>query len=359
MSRGRPIRVVVPERAGRRARAARPRALWIRHTRHRARGRAEQARRALWCTVFDPAGGRAGGGQAVRRRAGRRVTARGPERVPRRGARARGRMAEWELTVAGGGAPLRHLAPGALYRLPLPQDQARGAGARTASSRGRVVLDGVARGRRRLARDGRPQLGPRARRALGLAARRRVRGRAGGVAGARVRPRARGRRAVARGSRTAPCSSAAVASGSAGSATCRACAWSPRPAAWRRSCPGERRRDPRRGRTPTSIRPSASPTPARGPTTRAPCCTRGWRGPARRAPPRPLIGRARHGRRRRLRARRARVERARRAAAAVPGPVNLKGQALYVRQRTRKARRLPSLVEKRPSLKVFAVTARV
>ena len=30
-------------------------------------------------------------------------------------------MAEWDLTLSGGGAPLKHLRPGALYRLPLPK----------------------------------------------------------------------------------------------------------------------------------------------------------------------------------------------------------------------------------------------
>ena len=64
-----------------------PRALWIRHTRHRAAG-AAQGSAALWCTVFDPAAGAPGGGQAVaaascpRRAAGR-------ARLPRRGAGAR------------------------------------------------------------------------------------------------------------------------------------------------------------------------------------------------------------------------------------------------------------------------------
>ena len=48
---------------------------------------------------------------------------------------------------------------------------------------------------------------------------------------------------------------------------------------------------------------------------------------AGRAPPRPLIGRARHRRRRRLRARRPRAGGPRRADAAVPGPVNQRSSA--------------------------------
>src|SRR3954447_12183572 len=94
------------------------RALWIRHTRHRAASAAaEQA--ALWCTVFDPG---AGAPAAVKES----LTTPGAGALAAPGAfrgeaRARGRMAEWDLSVVGAGAPLRHLRPDALYRLPLPR----------------------------------------------------------------------------------------------------------------------------------------------------------------------------------------------------------------------------------------------
>src|SRR5689334_6491034 len=96
-----------------------PRALWIRHTRHRFAG-AEAETGALWCTVFDPTGG--GGPAAVKQSVdgafGPGVAA-GPHGF-HGGARARGRMAEWDLAVSG--VPeLRQLSSGLLYRLPLPR----------------------------------------------------------------------------------------------------------------------------------------------------------------------------------------------------------------------------------------------
>ncbi len=57
-------------------------------------------------------------------------------------ARARGRMAIWDLSVAGAGAPLRHLRPSALYRLPLPKTKLE-APVPDGIARGNVVLDGV------------------------------------------------------------------------------------------------------------------------------------------------------------------------------------------------------------------------
>jgi hypothetical protein len=97
---------------------AAPRALWIRHTRHRRRGGPESA--ALWCTVVDhglgqrpavvkqvfgafPAGAAAGPGQF------------------RGSAAMAGRAARWDLAVTGGQAALRPLRPAALYRAPLPR----------------------------------------------------------------------------------------------------------------------------------------------------------------------------------------------------------------------------------------------
>lgn len=97
---------------------ASPRALWIRHTRHRPRHGPESA--ALWCTRLD-------------RAAGQRLVvvkqvfsalppdaAAGPRRF--RGDAAMGqRTARWDLDITGGQEPLRPLRPAALYRAPLPR----------------------------------------------------------------------------------------------------------------------------------------------------------------------------------------------------------------------------------------------
>jgi hypothetical protein len=95
-----------------------PRALWIRHTRHRPRRGPESA--ALWCTVIDrdlsrqpivvkqvfgafPPGAAAGPGQFV-------------------GDAAMGQLAAtWDLAITDGKPPLRPLRPQALYRAPLPR----------------------------------------------------------------------------------------------------------------------------------------------------------------------------------------------------------------------------------------------
>jgi len=114
------------------------RALWIRHTRHRAAGE-ETGSAALWCTVFDPA---AGAPNAVKESVAEFPAAASAGVDAFRGeARARGRMAQWELALAGG-APLRHLRPGALYRLPLPKTKLE-APVPDGIARGRVVLDGA------------------------------------------------------------------------------------------------------------------------------------------------------------------------------------------------------------------------
>jgi hypothetical protein len=115
------------------------RALWIRHTRHRFTG-AEAGSGALWCTVFDPAGG--GGPAAVKESVVE--FADGCAADAQRfcgGARARGRMAEWDLTLSGA-SELRHLSPGLLYRLPLPKTKLV-APVPDGVVSGRVVLDGV------------------------------------------------------------------------------------------------------------------------------------------------------------------------------------------------------------------------
>jgi hypothetical protein len=95
-----------------------PRALWIRHTRHRPRQGTESA--ALWCTLIDrdlarppivvkqvfdgfPSDAAAGPGQF-------------------RGQAAIGaQTARWDLTVTGGAPILRPLRPPVLYRAPLPR----------------------------------------------------------------------------------------------------------------------------------------------------------------------------------------------------------------------------------------------
>ena len=50
-------------------------------------------------------------------------------------------MAEWDLALTGGGAALKHLRPGALYRLPLPKTKLE-APVPDGIASGRVVLDG-------------------------------------------------------------------------------------------------------------------------------------------------------------------------------------------------------------------------
>ena len=147
-----------------------------------------------------------------------------PARASRRSAAALGRSAAWELEAAGEEAGLRHLPRAWMYRAPLPRTKLE------SPLPGRRVhrLD---RGRRpphrgrRLARDGRPQLGLRARRALGLAARRRLRRGAGRVARRRARARARGPRGHAVGRERRAVARRRAAAGSAGSAGCGRRAW--------------------------------------------------------------------------------------------------------------------------------------
>src|SRR4051812_40965888 len=88
-----------------------PRALWIRHTRHRAAGAAAETV-ATWCTLSAPAAGP----PAAVKESGPRFPGSalaGPGGF-RGEAHARGRMAAWDLAVTGAGAPLRHLRPAAL-----------------------------------------------------------------------------------------------------------------------------------------------------------------------------------------------------------------------------------------------------
>jgi hypothetical protein len=94
-----------------------PRALWIRHTRHRPLQGQESA--ALWCTVVD-------------RDAGQRLVLKqvfsafppgvvaGPRQF--RGEAAMGqRSARWDLSITGDEDSLRPLRPEALYRSPFPR----------------------------------------------------------------------------------------------------------------------------------------------------------------------------------------------------------------------------------------------
>jgi hypothetical protein len=115
-----------------------PRALWIRHTSHRAPD-SESASGALWCTVFDPG---AGGPSAVKQSMPE-LPADGAGVTRFRGeARARGRMAEWNVALSGAGAPLKHLRPGALYRLPFPRTKLE-APVPDGIASGRLVFDGA------------------------------------------------------------------------------------------------------------------------------------------------------------------------------------------------------------------------
>jgi hypothetical protein len=95
-----------------------PRALWIRHTRHRRADGRESV--ALWCTVIDR---HAGQPPAVVKQVFASfppACAAGPEKF--RGQAAMGiQQARWDLAVAGGEPPLRPLRPAALYRAPLPR----------------------------------------------------------------------------------------------------------------------------------------------------------------------------------------------------------------------------------------------
>src|SRR5262245_47526250 len=113
-----------------------PRALWIRHTRHRA-ANAQLGTGALWCTVFGD-----GAPQAVKQSITELPpSAQAGPRAFKGEARARGRMAEWELSLSGDEPPLRHLKPNALSRLPLPKTKLE-APLPDGNASGRVVLDG-------------------------------------------------------------------------------------------------------------------------------------------------------------------------------------------------------------------------
>ena len=116
-----------------------PRAVWLRHTSHRAAG-ATTGSRALWCTIFDPA---AGAPAAVKQSLPELPAKAVAGREGFRGeARARGRMAEWDLALTGGEPTLRHLRPTTLYRLPVPRTKLE-APVPDGIVSGRLVLDGA------------------------------------------------------------------------------------------------------------------------------------------------------------------------------------------------------------------------
>jgi hypothetical protein len=95
-----------------------PRALWIRHTRHRPRQGPESF--ALWCAVIDPDLGQPPAMVKQVFSAFPPGAAGGPGRF--RGQAALGqRTARWDLAITGGPPPLRPLRPPVLYRAPLPR----------------------------------------------------------------------------------------------------------------------------------------------------------------------------------------------------------------------------------------------
>ena len=95
-----------------------PRALWIRHTRHRPDQGPESV--ALWCTVVDPGMGQPPAVVKQVFTAFPPGAAAGPGQF--RGQAAMGQQtARWDLAITGGLPPLRPLRPPVLYRAPLPR----------------------------------------------------------------------------------------------------------------------------------------------------------------------------------------------------------------------------------------------
>ncbi len=95
-----------------------PRALWIRHTRHRPRQGQESV--ALWCTVVDRDQGQPPVVVKEVFTAFPADAAAGPGRF--RGQAAMGEYpARWDLAITGDQPPLRPLRPAVLYQAPLPR----------------------------------------------------------------------------------------------------------------------------------------------------------------------------------------------------------------------------------------------
>ena len=97
---------------------ASPRALWIRHTRHRPRQGRESA--ALWCTVVDRDGDQPPTVIKQVFAAFPPDAAAGPERFRGQGAMGE-QSARWDLAISGEQPPLRPLRPQVLYQAPLPR----------------------------------------------------------------------------------------------------------------------------------------------------------------------------------------------------------------------------------------------
>jgi hypothetical protein len=95
-----------------------PRALWIRHTRHRPDRGPESV--ALWCTVIDPHLGQPPTVVKQVFAAFPPGAAAGTEKFLGQAAMG-GHSARWNLAIAGGQPPLRPLRPPVLYRAPLPR----------------------------------------------------------------------------------------------------------------------------------------------------------------------------------------------------------------------------------------------
>jgi hypothetical protein len=95
-----------------------PRALWIRHTRHRPRQGPESA--ALWCTVVDRDLGQR---PAVIKQVFSAFPAEASAGACQFRGRAAmgGRSARWDLAITAEQPPLRPLRPPVLYRAPLPR----------------------------------------------------------------------------------------------------------------------------------------------------------------------------------------------------------------------------------------------
>ena len=364
------------ERARRRARALAARALDPAHDASRGRGRRAGLRARSGARSSTR---RAGAPAAVKQSLPALPDGRAPRRSGFRGeARARGRMAR----VGPLADRRRHrrcatCGPAALYRLPLPRTKLE-APVPDGIASGRLVLDGALRRRRRLARDRRPQLGRRARRALGLAARRRLRGRARGVARARDRPRPRRRRAEPLDRQRRRLVRRPALPARRARPRARACAWSPRPAASRRSSRASGSTihvavhadlDQTVGFKYAGV--GADPVRGEREVLHAGLAEVHLGHP----PPGPQLGRAGHRRRRRLRARRAAVGTACRCSRIrTPERCALRACSFWFTpcepkrntpkesadrgQETRKERRLPSAFEKRASRKPLAVMAR-
>ena len=263
--------------------------MWIRHTVHKPPGRRRDGlgvvhrvrrapRRARSCTSspasdLQRAGGRLDRGRRARARVGPGGGRGGVRRRAAGRCDSRPRSPSCAICVAGLALP--HAA--AAHEADEPGAAARFDGV--------LELDGRRADRaRRLARDGRPQLGLRARRALDLAARLRLRGRPGSMARRRARARARRVAPDAVGRQRRAVARRAARTGSAASARARPVVARDRGgrragAARRARAPGDRARSRSR---PGAPRAGATQTPATtasttSSTARSPASS--WRSP--------------------------------------------------------------------------------